>query len=310
MELTPAPIRKPGRERMMMAGEHPLDALFAPRSVAVIGATDKQGSVGRTLMWNLISSPFGGTVYAINPKRRNVLGIKAYPDINSVPEQVDLAVIVTPAPSVPGIMAECADAGVKGAIILSAGFKEIGAEGIKLEQELLKEARRGRIRIVGPNCLGLMCPLTGLNATFASAMAKPGNVGFISQSGALCTAVLDWSFKEDVGFSAFVSIGSMVDVSWGDLIYYLGDDPRTKSIVIYMESVGDASSFMSAAREVSLSKPIIIMKAGASEAAAKAAASHTGALAGSDAVLNAAFRRTGVLRVNSIDDMFSMAEVL
>jgi acetyltransferase len=294
----------------MMTGEHPLDALFAPRSVAVIGATDKQGSVGRTLMWNLISSPFGGTVYAINPKRRNVLGIKAYPDVASVPEQVDLAIIVTPAPSVPGLMAECADAGVKGVIIISAGFKEIGPDGIELERQILAEARRGRIRIVGPNCLGVMCPLTGLNATFASSMAKPGSVGFISQSGALCTAVLDWSFKEGVGFSAFVSIGSMVDVNWGDLIYYLGDDPRTKSIVIYMESVGDASSFLSAAREVSLTKPIIIMKAGASEAAAKAAASHTGALAGSDAVLNAAFRRTGVLRVNSIDDMFSMAEVL
>ena len=166
------------------------------------------------------------------------------------------------------------------------------------------------MRIIGPNCLGVMCPLTGLNATFATTIARPGNVGFLSQSGALCTAVLDWSLQENVGFSAFMSIGSMLDVGWGDLIHYLGDDPRTQSIVIYMESIGDARSFLSAAREVALTKPIIVIKAGRSEAAAKAAASHTGSLTGSDEVLDAAFRRCGVLRVNSIAEIFSMAEVL
>ncbi|MBD2452527.1 bifunctional acetate--CoA ligase family protein/GNAT family N-acetyltransferase [Nostoc sp. FACHB-87] len=289
---------------------NPLDAIFAPKTVAVIGASETPGSVGRTLLWNLITNPFGGTVFPVNPKRHSVLGIKAYPKIADIPETIDLAVIATPAPTVPGIIAECVAAGVKSAIVISAGFKEAGAAGIALEQQILAQARRGNIRIIGPNCLGVMSPLSGLNATFASAMARPGNVGFISQSGALCTAILDWSFQENVGFSAFVSIGSMLDVGWGDLIYYLGDDPRTKSIVIYMESIGDARSFISAAREVALTKPIIVIKAGRTEAAAKAAASHTGALAGSDAVLDAAFRRCGVLRVNSISDLFDVAEVL
>ncbi|MGH1395097.1 MAG: bifunctional acetate--CoA ligase family protein/GNAT family N-acetyltransferase [Trichormus sp.] len=289
---------------------NPLNAIFSPQSVAVIGASEKAGSVGRTILWNLISSPFGGTVFPVNPKRHSVLGIKAYPSIAAIPETVDLAVIATPAPTVPGVIAECVAAGVKGAIIISAGFKEAGAAGIALEQQILEQVRHSKIRIIGPNCLGLMSPQSGLNATFASTMARSGNVGFLSQSGALCTAILDWSVRENVGFSAFVSIGSMLDVGWGDLIYYLGDDPQTKSIVIYMESIGDARSFISAAREVALTKPIIVIKAGRTSAAAKAAASHTGALAGSDAVLDAAFRRCGVLRVNSISDLFDMAEVL
>lgn len=288
----------------------PLDAVFAPRTVAVIGATERAGSVGRTIMWNLISSPFGGTVYPVNPQRHNVLGVKAYPTIAAIPEPVDLAVVVTPASTVPKVIGECADAGVKGAIIISAGFRETGAAGIELERQVMEQARRGNIRIIGPNCLGVMNPRTGMNATFATTMARPGNVGFISQSGALCTAILDWSFREHVGFSAFVSIGSMLDVGWGDLIDYLGDDPNTQSIVIYMESIGNARSFLSAAREVALTKPIIVIKAGRTEAAAKAATSHTGALAGSDEVLDAAFRRSGVLRVNNISFLFYMAEVL
>ena len=288
----------------------PLDAIFAPRTVAVIGATEKQGSVGRAVLWNLISNPFGGTVYPINSNRPNVLGIKAYKNINSVPDPVDLAVVVTPASTVPGVISECVDAGVTGAIVISAGFKETGPEGAKLEQEVLKEARRGGMRIIGPNCLGVMRPYSGMNATFAAQIARPGSVGFISQSGALCTAILDWSFQANVGFSAFVSVGSMLDVGWGDLIDYLGDDPYTKCIVIYMESIGDARSFLSASREVALTKPIIVIKAGRTEAAAKAAASHTGSLTGSDEVLDAAFRRVGVLRVNSISEVFDMAEVL
>ena len=288
----------------------PLDVIFAPKTVAVIGATDRPGSVGRTVLWNLISNPFGGTVFPVNPKRDNVLGVKAYADITAIPAPVDLAVIATPAPTVPQVIRQCTAAGVKGAIILSAGFREIGALGIELEQEILAEARRHQMRIVGPNCLGLMSPHNGFNATFASAIARPGNVGFISQSGALCTSILDWSFREHVGFSAFVSIGSMLDVSWGDLIYHLGDDPYTNSIAIYMESIGDARSFLSAAREVALSKPIIVIKGGRTGAAAKAAASHTGTLAGSDDVLDAAFRRCGVLRVDTIEDLFNMTELL
>ncbi|MGC8794986.1 MAG: acetate--CoA ligase family protein, partial [Bryobacteraceae bacterium] len=290
--------------------EHPLDVFFRPESVAVIGATENPGSVGRTVLWNLITSPFGGTVYPVNPRRASVLGVKAYPNIKAVPEKVDLAVVITPAPTIPGIIRECGEAGVRAAVVISAGFKEVGPEGAELERRVVEEARKARMRIIGPNCLGIMSPLTGLNATFARSMALPGNVGFISQSGALCTAVLDWSLREQVGFSAFISIGSMADVGWGDLIDYLGNDPRTHSILLYMETIGDARSFISAAREVALSKPIIVIKPGRTEAAARAAASHTGSLAGSDEVLEAAFRRSGVLRVNTIADLFYMAEVL
>jgi acetyltransferase len=289
---------------------HPLDAIFMPRAVAVIGATEKAGSVGRSILWNLISSPFGGTVYPVNPNRPNVMGIRAYPSIKEVPEPVDLAVIVTPAFSVPRVIGECVDAGVKSSIIISAGFKEVGPEGAELEKRVLEQARNGRMRLIGPNCLGVMNPRSGLNATFAAQMAQAGSVGFLSQSGALCTAILDWSLRVNVGFSAFVSIGSMLDVGWGDLIDYLADDPHTKCIVIYMETIGDARSFLSAAREVALTKPIIVIKAGRTEAAAKAAASHTGSLAGSDEVLDTAFRRVGVLRVDSIAQVFNMADVL
>ena len=287
-----------------------LDAFFRPKSVAVIGATENSGHVGRAVLWNLISSPFGGTVYPVNTRRKAVLGIRAYTSILDVPEHVDLAVIITPAESVPGVMAECAKAKVSGAVIISAGFRETGDPGAELERQILSAAREAKIRLIGPNCLGVMCPVTGLNATFASTIAKPGNVALISQSGAICTALLDWSLREQVGFSAFVSTGSMLDVGWGDLLDYLGSDPHTRSIVIYMESVGDARSFVSAAREVSLAKPIIVIKAGRTEAAAHAAASHTGSLTGSDEVLEAAFRRCVVLRVNSIADLFYMAEVL
>ncbi|MCC7497581.1 MAG: bifunctional acetate--CoA ligase family protein/GNAT family N-acetyltransferase [Bryobacterales bacterium] len=289
---------------------HPLDVFFTPSSIAVIGATETPGSVGRTTLWNLISTPFGGTVYPVNPKRPSVLGIKAYPNLSAIPEEVDLIVVVTPAATVPGIIREAAQKGVRGAIVISAGFKELGPEGAELERQVLEEAGKVNMRIIGPNCLGLMSPPTGVNATFAAGMARPGNVGFISQSGALCTAVLDWSFQEQVGFSAFISLGSMVDVGWGDLIEYLGDDPRTRSILIYMESIGNARSFLSAAREVALTKPIIVIKAGRTAAGGKAAASHTGSLTGSDDVLDAAFRRSGVLRVNNISDLFYMAEVL
>ena len=288
----------------------PLGAFFRPQCIAVIGATDRPGSVGKTVLWNLIRHPFGGTVFPINPKRKSVLGVRAYPTVKDTPDQVELALIVTPAVTVPKLVKECVDADIRGVIILSAGFKEIGESGIQLEREILEAIRKSETRVIGPNCLGLMNPLTGLNATFASSLAKPGNVGFISQSGALCTAVLDWSLEENVGFSAFVSIGSMLDVNWGDLIYYLGDDPRTHSIVIYMESVGNARRFLSAAREVAMTKPIIVIKAGRTTEAAKAAASHTGSLAGSDAVLDAAFTRCGVMRVNTIAQLFNLAEVL
>ncbi len=288
----------------------PLDAFFNPQTVALIGATDKPTSVGRRLLWNLIQTPFGGTVYPVNPKRSSVLGIKAYAQLDDVPEPVDLAIIATPAHTVPQVLRDCVAAGVKGAIVVSAGFKEVGTAGIALEEEILAILKASNLRLVGPNCLGVMNSHTGFNGTFAGAIASPGNVGFISQSGALCTSMLDWSFRENVGFSTFVSVGSMLDVGWGDLINYMGDDPNTESIVIYMESIGDARAFLSAAREVALTKPIIVIKAGRTEAAAAAAASHTGALTGSDEVLDAAFRRCGVLRVDSIDDLFNLSQIL
>lgn len=301
---------EPAHDILRQVQGHPLDPLFSPKVVAVIGATENQGSVGRTVFQNMGRGGFGGVVYPVNPKRSSVLCVKAFPNVGAIPEKVDLAVITTPAATVPGIIRECVEAGVRGAVVISAGFKETGPAGLELERQVLAEARKGQMRIIGPNCLGVMVPNLGLNATFATTIAKPGSVGFISQSGALCTAILDWSLRENVGFSSFVSIGSMLDVNWGDLIYYLGDDPNTKSIVIYMETIGDARSFLSAAREVALTKPIIVIKVGRTAAAAKAAASHTGSLTGSDEVLHAAFRRVGVLRVETIAELFHMAEVL
>ena len=295
---------------LLASRRQPLDAIFNPKNVAVIGASEQPGSVGRTLIWNLISNPFGGTVFPVNPNRDSVLGIQTHEAIGEIGADVDLAVIATPAHTVPSIVQECADAGVGGIVIISAGFREIGEEGAALEREIKEIAQSEQIRIVGPNCLGVMRPPSGLNATFAGATAREGNVAFVSQSGALLTSILDWSFRENVGFSAFVSIGSMLDVDWGDVITYLGDDPKTDAIMLYMESIGNARSFLSAARDVAQSKPIIVIKAGRTQAAAKAAASHTGTLTGSDAVLDAAFRRTGVLRVDRINDLFYMAEVL
>lgn len=287
-----------------------LDALFWPRSIAVIGAKDTPGSVGRTIMLNLLAVDYKGKVYPINPKRQEVFGIKVLPSVMDIPEQVDLAIIVTPAPTVPALVKDCVSAKVKSTIIISAGFKELGDPGLKLEEEILHYARQGNMPIIGPNCLGVMNPICGLNATFARGMALPGNIAFISQSGAMCTAVLDWSLREKIGFSAFVSIGSMADVNWGTLIDYLGSDPHTQSLLLYMETVGDARAFMTAAREVALEKPIIVIKAGRSQAAAQAAASHTGSLAGSDQVFDAALERAGVVRVNTISELFSMASVL
>jgi acetyltransferase len=287
-----------------------LESIFLPRSVAVIGATDREGTVGRSIVSNLLESKFRIKVYAVNPTHSEVLGIKTYKQIGDIPGGVDLAVVVTPAHTVPQVIGECVDADVKSGVVISAGFRERGHEGILLEGQIQKHLSRGSMRLIGPNCLGFMNPTIGLNATFAKSMPQKGSVAFLSQSGALLTSILDWGQSEQVGFSAIVSTGSMLDVGWGDLIYYFGNDPHTKSILLYMESVGDARSFLSAAREIALSKPIIVIKAGRSDAASRAAASHTGALTGSDDVLEAAFRRCGILRVQNIADLFYMAEVL
>lgn len=287
-----------------------LDPLFAPANVAVIGASDKPRSVGRTILRNLIDSPFGGAVYPINPAHAQVLGIKAYPHIADAPEVVDLAVIATPAPTVPELIRECVAANTKCAIVISTGFRESGPAGAELEQQIIEAIRGSALRILGPNSLGLIRPPTGLNASFAVTLPRKGDIAFISQSGALGAAVLDWSIRENFGFSAFVSVGSMLDIGWGEFIDYVGADPQTKSIVIYMESVGDARAFLSAARQVAPDKPIIVLKAGRTVEGARAAERHIGALMESDTILDAAFRRAGALRVETVADLFHSAEVL
>src|SRR5262245_41321808 len=283
-----------------------LNTMFAPESIALIGATEAPGSVGRVLLENLKS--YHGPVYPVSLRRHTVLGLPAFPKIGAVPSRVDLAIIATPAATVPDVVQECAESGVTGAMILSAGFRESGPLGAKLEEAIVD--RRGQMRIVGPNCLGVMIPRLGLNATFAPRLAMDGRLAFVSQSGAICSSILDWSIRERVGFSAFFSVGSMVDVDWGDLIYYLADDWHTESILIYMESIGDARSFLSAAREVALAKPIIVLKVGRTALGGKAVMSHTGSIAGNDEVFDAAFRRAGILRVNALDELFAMAEAL
>lgn len=293
--------------------------VFSPKTVAVLGASEEPGSFGRALLWNLISNPFGGTVFPINPCKPGVLGIKSYPNLAAAPDKVELAVIATPAHTVPGIIDECVEVGVPAAIIISSGFREVGEEGAQLEREVLTRAQAGNMRLLGPNCFGVMMPYTGLNATISRGMAAPGNVAFLSQSGAISAAILDWSFREKVGFSALISIGNMLDIQWSDLIYFLADDPRTHSIVIYLESVGEARSFLSASREVALNKPIIVLHGGEAcplpevpatsisrLAAAKEARSHRIG----NRVLNAAFRRCGILPVRSLVDLFAMAEIL
>lgn len=288
---------------------HPLDPLFRPETIGVIGASATPGSVGNILMRNLTQNAFNGVVYPINPRRRAVHGIHCYSAIADLPEPLDLAIIATPASTVLGIVKECIERGVKGAIIISAGFAELGESGRALERQIL-EAARGKMRIIGPNCLGIIHPPVGLNASFASATPAAGHIALLSQSGAICTSVLDWAREKNVGFSAFVSVGSMIDVDFGDLIDYFGEDPGTRSIILYMESIGDVRKFLSAARAVARTKPIVVVKSGRHEAGARAAASHTGALAGADAVFDAAFRRAGVLRVSTISELFNMAEIL
>jgi acetyltransferase len=287
-----------------------LDALFAPKSIALIGATDREGSVGHALAKNL--SAFTGTLFFINANKPTVCGRTAYPNLASIGEsaRVDLAVIATPAARVPATLRECAQAGVKAAIVISAGFREAGNSGAALEREMLLEAARGGIRILGPNCLGLMAPHASMNATFAAGPARPGMLAFISQSGALCTAILDWSFGERVGFSGFVSVGSMSDVGWSDLIRHFSKDPNTRGIVMYMESIDRVAQFIDAALDTVPRKPIIAIKVGRTKEASRAAASHTGAMTGDDATIDALFQRAGVIRVDSIEELFDTAELL
>ena len=287
-----------------------LDKIFNPESVAVIGASEKIGSIGHAVLRNLREGGCAAPVFAVNIKQRSVMGQSAYPSVLDIPRSIDLAVIATPLPTVPELIKQCVAAGVGGAIVISAGGKEIGEEGRLLETRIQKEAERGSLRIVGPNCLGVICTGSRLNASFANHMALPGKLAFVSQSGAICTAVLDLSLKQKIGFSHFLSIGSMLDVDFGDLINYLGDDPAVQSIVLYVESLSNVRKFMSAARAVSRIKPVVVLKSGRSPAGARAAASHTGALAGEDAVHDAAFQRAGIVRINTIAELFDCAELM
>ena len=287
-----------------------LDKIFKPKSIAVIGASDKKGTVGYRLIKNLISQGYKGTVYPVNPNKLQIQGLKAYATVDELPETVDLAVVATTAKIVPDIVEQCGKTGIVGIIVISAGFKEVGAEGRALEERLLKIKRTYNLRIIGPNCLGVVRPSRGLNATFADVTAKPGNIAFISQSGALGTAILDWAAYHHIGFSNFVSVGSMLDVDFGDLVDYFGTDPDTRSILMYIEGIADARKFMGAARHFTRTKPVIVLKAGRFSQSAKAAASHTGSLTGEDAVYDAAFKRAGINRVDTIAALFNCAEVL
>ena len=277
-----------------------LDKIFNPKTVAIIGASDEEGTVGYALMKNFKELGFEGNVYPVNIKKSEVMGLKAYPTVEQLPEPVDLAVIATPARTVPDIVEQCGKSGIKGIIIISAGFKEIGEEGRALEQKIIELKRKYDLRIIGPNCLGVIRPSVKMNATFISKTPKPGNIAFISQSGALGSAILDYALHENIGFSNFVSIGSMIDVDFGDLIDYFGTDPKTRSILMYIEGLTDARKFMSAAKHFARTKPIILVKAGKYSESAKAAASHTGSLTGEDNIYDAAFKRAGVVRVDEI----------
>jgi acetyltransferase len=287
-----------------------LDKIFNPSTIAVIGASNSEGSVGYALMRNLVGSGFKGTVYPINYKHKSIYGIRAYANLKDTRDEIDLAIIATPSPSVPELVEECGQQGVKGMVIISAGFKEHGEQGNAMLDQIMATAKKYNIRMIGPNCLGFIKPSIRLNASFANKMALPGKIAFISQSGALCTAILDWSVEQNVGFSHFVSIGSMADVGFHDLIDYFGSDPQTSSIVIYMESLTNARKFMSAARSFSRTKPIIVLKAGKSAAGAKVALSHTGTLAGNDRAFDAAFKRAGIIPVNTINELFNAAQTL
>jgi acetyltransferase len=287
-----------------------LDKIFNPKSVAIIGASDEEGSVGHAIVKNFTTLGYAGKVYLVNIRKPEILGVKTYETVGQIPEPVDLAMIATPAKTVPDVVEQCGKAGIKGAIIVSAGFKETVPEGKALEDRILETKKKCGLRIIGPNCIGIIRPRINLNATFEDRVPKHGKVAFISQSGALGSAILDWAIHENIGFSNFVSVGSMIDVDFGDLIDYFGTDPQTKSILMYIEGITEARKFMSAARHFARTKPIIVVKAGKFTESAKAVASHTGSLSGEDDVYDAAFKRAGIVRVEEIDDLFNAAEVL
>ncbi len=286
-----------------------LDALFAPKSIAVIGASNRQGSVGRAVFTNILLNEYTGTVYPVNPKDHSISGVRSYASVQDLPESVDVAVVVVPPAAVPAVTEECGKKGVKGLIVISAGFKEIGQDGAALERQVASLAQKYSMRMIGPNCLGTINtdPEVRLNASFASQMPLEGSIAFASQSGALGEAVIDYAAGEGIGFSKFISVGNKADVNENDILEYLREDPKTNVILLYIEDIVDGRKFVDTVSKVTEEKPIIAVKAGVSPEGAKAASSHTGALAGSDEAYNAILKQSGVLRVESIIDLFDYA---
>jgi acetyltransferase len=295
---------------MGVSEKHYLTPLFEPQSVALIGASERAGSVGAVLVENMLAAKYRGALYAVNPKYQRVQGVDCFDAIGKVPSRVDLAVIATPPRAVPEVIEQCGRAGVRSAVVITAGFSEVGPAGAKLERALLENARRHRLRVVGPNCLGLMRPELGLNATFARGTPYAGSLGLISQSGAICTALLDWARPHKVGFSSVVSLGGSTDVDFGEIIDYLVEDPKTEHILLYIEGVRSARRFVSALRAAARVKPVILMKVGRHPAGSRAAVSHTGAIVGMDDVFDAVVKRAGVVRVTTIGQLVAAAQAL
>ena len=289
-----------------------LDAIFAPESIAVIGASNTPGKVGYDIFANITRGGFKGTVYPVNPKAKSILSVKTFPTITSIPDTVDLAIIILPPAACEQAVADCIAKGVKGIVIVSAGFKEVGGEGVEIENRIVAMCRAAGVRLVGPNCLGVINPIgdVSLNASFAQRMPIPGNISFISQSGALCTSVLDYAADRDIGFSKFISIGNKADVDELDLLKYFHDDLNTAVIILYLEELGRGQEFIEAVKEITSGHrptPVLIIKSGRTSAGAQAAASHTGSLAGTEAVYDAIFTQAGIIRCDSIAELFDFA---
>jgi len=288
-----------------------IESIMAPKSIAVVGATNRPGSVGHAVFANILNGEYQGVLYPVNPKARSVHSVKAYPSLDRIPDEVDLAVIIVPAEMVAEVMEQAASIKVKGVVVISAGFKEVGGKGLELEKRLQAIAHQHGIRMIGPNCLGVMNtnPDVRMNASFAPTAPKPGNIAFISQSGALCAAVLDFAEAENIGFSKFISFGNKADVNEIDLLRYLQDDPDTAVIAMYLEDISDGRAFIETARDITWSakKPMLAIKSGRSPEGAKAASSHTGSLAGSDLAYDAIFLQSGIMRVETMDELFDSA---
>jgi acetyltransferase len=289
---------------------HYLNPFFMPGSVAIVGATERPHSVGRRLMLNMQEAGFAGHLYPVNPKHETILGLRCFPDIDALPEAADLAVIATPANAVPAIVRQCGEKGMRAVVIISAGFGELGEAGHRLQQEVLETAGRYGIRIIGPNCLGIVRPGAHLNATFGDGAIADGHLALVSQSGAVCTAILDWAQSQDIGFSTVVSMGDAADIDFGEILDFLALDPQTRNILLYVEGIRAARGFLSGLKAAARLKPVILIKAGRHEAGRRAAMSHTGAMVGGDDVFDAAIERAGVVRTYSIAQLFSAARIM